>query len=254
MRLADLAFRSNLPEPAIRDRVRAIEHALLSKSRCIRAANFTSIDSQDLALLFDAYDTRFFDGECQRAWDGRDLAFRLSTRMTKAGGKTTRFRTNSGDVFFEIAIACGLLFDGFSSKDRTVTVCGMECNTRLEALQRIFEHELVHLIEHLCWGHSNCAASRFQTIAGGHFQHRAHTHQLITRNERAARAGIRLGAQVGFLFEGRRLQGRVNRITRRATVLVEDAEGQPFSDGRRYKTYYVPIPLLVLAPDKLAET
>jgi hypothetical protein len=46
------------------------------------------------------------------------------------------------------------------------------------------------------------------------------------------------------LFEGKRLEGRVNRITTRATVLVEDAEGQPFSDGRRYKTYYVPLPLL----------
>src|SRR5215831_20978531 len=113
MRLADLAVHSDLPEPAIRDRVREIEHALLSNSRCIRVANFTSINSQDLALLFDAYDFRFFDGECRRALDGRRLAFRLSTRMTKAGGKTTCFRTNSGDVFFEIAIACGLLFDSF---------------------------------------------------------------------------------------------------------------------------------------------
>jgi hypothetical protein len=244
MRLAELAVHSDLPEPAIRDRVRDIEHALLLKSRYIRAANFTSIGSQDLALLFDAYDTRFFDGECRRALDGRRLAFRLSTRMTKAGGKTTRFRTDSGEISFEIAIACGLLFDGFNSQDRTVTVCGMECKTRLEALQRIFEHELVHLIEQLCWVHSDCAAPRFQTIAGLHFRHRAHTHHLITRDERAAHAGIRLGAQVGFLFEGRRLLGRVNRITKRATVLVEDAEGQPFSDGRRYKTYYVPVPLL----------
>jgi hypothetical protein len=35
--------------------------------------------------------------------------------------------------------------------------------------------------------------------------------------------------------------GLVNRITKRATVLVEDAEGQKYSDGLRYKTYYVPI-------------
>jgi hypothetical protein len=66
----------------------------------------------------------------------------------------------------------------------------------------------------------------------------------VTRGERAANAGIRTGTHVGFLFEGKRLEGRVNRITTRATVLVEDAEGQPFSDGRRYKTYYVPLPLL----------
>jgi hypothetical protein len=245
MRLADIAVDCRLPETAIRERVREIEHAILSGSRCIRAANFTSINSQDLAFLFDAYDPRFFDGECRRALDGRRLAFRLSTRMTKAGGKTTRFRTNSGYVYFEIAIACGLLFDGFNYQDRMVTVCGVECNTRLEALQRIFEHELVHLIEQLCWVDSDCAAARFQTISSGHFRHQAHTHHLITRDERAARAGIRPGSRVGFSFEGRQLRGCVNRITKRATVLVEDAEGHPFSDGRRYKTYYVPIPILI---------
>ena len=38
-----------------------------------------------------------------------------------------------------------------------------------------------------------------------------------------------------------RLAGRVNRITKRATVLVEDIGGQPYSDGLRYKIYYVPI-------------
>jgi hypothetical protein len=249
MSLADLAVHSHLPETSIRERVQEIEQALLSKSRSVRSANFTSIHSQDLAFLFESYDMRFFDGECRRALDGRRLGFRLSTRMTKAGGKTTRFRTNSGEVFFEIAIACGLLFDGFDSADRTVTVCGLECNTRLEALQRIFEHELVHLIEQLCWIDSDCAAPRFQAIAGGHFLHRAHTHQMITRDERAARVGIRAGSRVGFVFEGHRLQGRVNRITKRATVLVEDAEGQPFSDGRRYKTYYVPIPQLTPCPD-----
>jgi hypothetical protein len=66
----------------------------------------------------------------------------------------------------------------------------------------------------------------------------------VTRGERAANAGIRTGTRVRFLFEGRGVEGRVNRITSRATVLVEDAEGQLFSDGRRYKTYYVPLPLL----------
>jgi hypothetical protein len=33
----------------------------------------------------------------------------------------------------------------------------------------------------------------------------------------------------------------VNRITRRATILVEDSRGERFSDGKRYLKYYVPI-------------
>jgi hypothetical protein len=130
--------------------------------------------------------------------------------------------------------------------DRRVTVCGLECENRLEALQRIFEHEMVHLIEQLCWQTSDCAAARFQDIAAKLFLHRAHTHDLITRRERALVSGIRIGSPVTFDFEGRRLMGRVNRITKRATVLVEDSEGVKYSDGLRYRTYYVPIACLEL--------
>jgi len=38
--------------------------------------------------------------------------------------------------------------------------------------------------------------------------------------------------------------GRVNRITRRATVLVENPHGALYSAGKRYRTYYVPLPML----------
>ena len=47
-----------------------------------------------------------------------------------------------------------------------------------------------------------------------------------------------------FNFEGRQLTGRVNRITKRATVLVMDPDGEPYSDGSRYRTYYVPLACL----------
>jgi hypothetical protein len=46
---------------------------------------------------------------------------------------------------------------------------------------------------------------------------------------------------VSFVFEGVRLFGRVRRITKRATVLVPDPEGRSYSDGMRYKEYYVPL-------------
>jgi hypothetical protein len=69
----------------------------------------------------------------------------------------------------------------------------------------------------------------------------SHTHNLITQRERAAESGIRVGSPVRFRFEGRNLEGRVNRITKRATVLVEDPAGMLYSDGHRYKGYYVPI-------------
>lgn len=233
------AFR--LPDEVIRERVHQIHQDALAQSRHLREANFTSIHRLDLEFLFGAYDERFFAGRCRQALEGRKLRFRLSTRMTKAGGKTTRFKARTGEVSYEIALACSLLFDGFGERDRRISVCGLECNNRMEALQRIFEHELVHLTEQLCWGTSNCAAARFQDIAARYFLHQAHTHNLVTRRERAADSGIRLGSRVTFGFEGQRLTGLVNRITKRATVLVEDHEGQPYANGLRYRTYYVPI-------------
>ena len=42
---------------------------------------------------------------------------------------------------------------------------------------------------------------------------------------------------MAFTYEGNRREGVVNRITRRATVLVEDASGELFNDGKRYAQY-----------------
>jgi hypothetical protein len=97
----------------------------------------------------------------------------------------------------------------------------------------------------LSWDDSSCKAPRFQTIARRFFGHTDHRHQLITPRERAmVKFGVRPGRRVRFRFNGRELAGIVNRITRRATVLVEDPKGEPFSDGRRYLTYYVPPEML----------
>jgi len=239
--LADTVLSLRLPEESIQHRVRQIHRDVLTHSRYIRTADFKAIHPRDLEFLFDAYDNGFLGGLCRRALNGQKIRFRLSPRMTRAGGKTTRFVTRTGEVGYEIAIAISILFDGFGEAGRRASACGLECGNRLEALQRIFEHELVHVIEGLCWQSSNCSAARFQDIAARLFLHQSHTHSLITRRARAEELGIQPGSRVTFSFEGRRLTGRVNRITKRATVLVEDAEGQEYSDGLRYKTYYVPI-------------
>ena len=242
-------FISNFREPdaIIRSRIQDIHEEVLRRSAHIRQPNFASIHRHDLEFLFEAYDARFFCGRCRLALSGSRIRFRLSRRMTSAGGTTTRFLLANGEPSYEIAIAASLLFDSFGNGDRRITVGGVECDNRLQALQRIFEHELIHLAEQLCWQKSDCAAIRFQDIAARHFLHRDHTHSLVTRRERAAEAGIRIGSRVSFIFEGQELTGRVNRITKRATVLVQDPEGSQFSDGSRYKTYYVPLVYLKIS-------
>jgi hypothetical protein len=242
--LKTLLFESRPAADDIRRRLDQVRNDLLQHSATLRSGNFTAIGSNDLAALFAAYDERFFGGLVHAAISPRPVRFRLSRRMTRAGGKTTRFASRSGEEAFEIAVAVEMLFDCFRDDDRSVAVCGLVCRDRVEALQRIFEHELVHLVELLCCGNSDCAAERFQRIAGGLFLHQSHKHELVTRVERAARAGIRVGGRVSFLCEGKRLSGRVNRITKRATVLVPDPTGVAYSDGCRYRVYYVPLALL----------
>ena len=60
---------------------------------------------------------------------------------------------------------------------------------------------------------------------------------MISQRERKPAFSIRTG------FFG--IHSRVNRVTKRATVLVEHPDGQKHSDGLRYKTYYVPIARLL---------
>jgi hypothetical protein len=146
---------------------------------------------------------------------------------------------------YEITVSTTLLFNTFQNVERTVTVGGLVCNDRLESLQRIFEHELLHLAEFLGWGRSNCRAENFNALSRRIFAHEAAFHDLITPHEQASVAfDIRVGDRVTFEVDGARHVGLVNRITRRATVLVENPGGRIFSDGKHYLTYYVPLPLL----------
>ena len=233
-----------LPDPGgerIPEWTREIGRQLLTASSWIDEPNFTAIHPDDLAFLFKTYDRRFLKDFASRRLAPGVLVFRLSSRMTRAGGQTTRRVRADGTVDYEIAVSTEVLFNGFADGDPPVNVAGIPCANRLEALQRIFEHEIVHLVEFLRTGETNCGAPPFQELAHRLFRHRSHTHRLITRVERAAQRGIRVGSRVAFVYQGERLVGRVNRVTKRATVLVEEPDGDRYSDGGRYRKYYVPL-------------
>ena len=242
--LAEIALKTQLNSEVVLQRTRGIYERVLSRSRYLQAGNFRSIHADDLATLFEAYDTEFFRGACLASLGGKRLDFRVSTRMTSAGGKTFHYtpRFKSGQEWYEIAVSAPLLFQTFRDVSRPVTVCGVSCKDRLEALQRIFEHEMIHLVELVSWRNSECSAPRFQSIASRMFLHREHTHNLITQSERAkVKFGIVAGTRVQFEYEGRMFTGVVNRVTKRATILVEDPSGMRYSDGKHYMKFYIPL-------------
>jgi hypothetical protein len=224
-----------------------IANHVMASSKVIERRNFTRIAQSDLGRMLELYDEMFFDRNCLELAKKFGLSCRLSSRMTRAGGKTTR--TSFTDRFgrtekttYEIALSTSLLFQTFRDDQRRVRVCGIQCASRLEAMQRIVEHELIHLSEMLVWIDSDCAKTRFQNITYRLFGHTEHRHELVTQHERAKNEfNIRLGDRVQFRVDNQQKLGRVNRITRRATVLVESMKGQLFTDGKRYERYYVPL-------------
>ncbi|MGD0770738.1 MAG: SprT-like family protein [Tepidisphaeraceae bacterium] len=249
--MVDLLAIFNPPE-VISARFAQIHQAVLRESRCIGEENFRVIGTDDLALLFRLYEERFFDGWLSKAiasTAGAALTFRLSSTMTRAGGKTIRrriaLRTGISAPRYEIAIASRMLFMNFSDDDRPVTVCGLACTNRLTALQRIMEHEMLHLAEMLVWGKSSCSAPRFKSMAVNVFGHADTRHELVTPRERAeVRHAVKIGSKVEFEIDGKRIAGLVNRIHHRATVLVESPGGMRYRDGKTYLKYYVPLPML----------
>lgn len=226
----------------------AVRARMLHDSIRVREGNFNSISDRDLQVLFRLYDEIFFHNEVGAEvlrQTGRPLVLRVSGAMTRLGGKTTQFRHRTpGGIrtSYEITISGRLLLSSFSEGDRPIMVSGLPCRDRLEALQRIMEHELVHLAEWMTFGKSSCAEVRFMTLAQRIFGHRQRYHQLVTPHEHAAtRFAMKVGDPVGFSFRGQTLRGFINRIGVRATVLVEQHDGMPYSDGRRYAKYYVPV-------------
>jgi hypothetical protein len=246
------------PPAAVAGKTQAIYQEMVRDSPRVRSGNFDFIAPPDLALLFELYDSHFCDRGLRRVLHdrGTPLFFKLSHRLTRSAGTTTRFQGNgrtppaAPPVHFEITISTALLFQSFQDVHRTVRVNGLVCHDRLEALQRVFEHELVHLLEMMAWGRSSCAAAAFQTLAWNLFAHTEAKHDLVTQRERAlAKFDVRVGDRVAFTFQGTGHVGIVHRITRRATVLVESPQGEPFSDGKRYRKFYIPLPMLQKATE-----
>ena len=232
-----------------------IAQTVLSKSKVMRSDNFQVTTGADLQRMAELYDEKFFDGHALAVARSHGIEFRWSKRMTSNGGKTVRYvQPSRGDAQatrYEIVLSATLLFQTFGDLQRPVRVTGLLCQNRLQAMQRILEHEMIHLIEMLVWEDSCCAAARFQTIAGRMFGHTEHKHNLITQQERASeKFNVRVGSNVQFALDGIRYNGIVNRITRRATVLVMDPQGQLYGDGRKYRKFYVPLSHLELLHKK----
>jgi predicted GIY-YIG superfamily endonuclease len=235
----------HVPLPAIKTLATKVRAGFLARTANFSGGELATITASDLTLLFTLYDRYFFSSALARAVGGK-LTFRVSDRMTRAGGKLRFYPAKIGSAFesFELVVSRRLLLENFSDK-RPVEVNGVDCADRVSALQAIFEHELLHLVELHLLGHSRCKSAAFRERAKRLFGHLDVTHSLSTKCQiqrmQRLKSPVKVGDMVLFTYRGAELPGRVNRITKRATVLVESRLGSHYTDGKRYRKYYVPL-------------
>ncbi|PKM81022.1 MAG: hypothetical protein CVU89_10765 [Firmicutes bacterium HGW-Firmicutes-14] len=225
-----------------------VSRLLIQTSPNIDSGDIRAISPVDLQLLFQLYDKIFFDNWFKTKFRGK-FKFSLSRRMTRSAGHTkcpkNKDRIKPEDLTIEIRISIDFLFH-YDLVEGNKAVGGIATSNSLEALQLVFEHELCHAIEYICFGKSNCSKDRFKSIVGNLFGHTGEFHSLPTNMQIASqKMGLKPGDAVSFPFKGNKLHGTLYRINKRAVVMVKDKQGT-FSDkqGNRYAKYYVPLEVL----------
>lgn len=195
-----------------------------------------------LTQMFGFYDDDLFQGYLSKALLPASISFGFSGRLRSSGGRTIK-RMTRGQTAFHIEVASNLVRNSFDHQAE-VQLSGHLCPTPLHAVARIMEHEIVHLIELLLFDDSSCKKKRFKSIAAQCFGHTEFTHGLTLARDIARDQGVVPGMAVSFEFEGETMRGVINRVNKRATVLVQSKQGQRYSDGKHYQKYYVPIAAL----------
>lgn len=211
----------------------------------VKSGVITKISEHDLYLLFNLYDSIFLNNYFKENLRGK-LNFSLSTKMTSCAGKTIYPKNlediNNEDVKFEIRMGVNFFFKYYETNvDKIVN--GIKTKDALEAFLLVFEHEICHLIELIEFSSSSCKKEGFKRIAKNIFGHRDVYHALPSNKQIAdMKYGFKIGDRVSFIFEGKRYNGFINNINKRATVMVLNNNGNYVDKkGNRYAKYYVPL-------------
>jgi len=204
---------------------------------------------QNLERIYLLYEELLFRGALGRLLraGGHTLAFDFNRRLTRTGGRLVTVRRPDLPFHFRLEVSSHIIAKSFSdAMPGPFQINGLRAENRIEAVILILEHEIVHLAEYLLYGDSNCSRGRFRRLIYDWFGHTDVTHRLATAGAELAGRGLRIGSLVEFDFRGEVLRGRINRVTKRATVLVPSTpeKGCRYSDGRHYQKLLVPIPLL----------
>ncbi|MBK5240141.1 hypothetical protein [Clostridium sp.] len=220
-----------------------IRNEFIIKSENVSSGRLTQMSNEDLKVLFSLYDEEFFGGYFNTKFIGC-LKFSLSTRMTSAAGKTIYSRKikelQEDEENYEIRMGIKFFFE-YYKVEREKIVSGISTKDSLEAFQIVFEHELCHLLELHIFKESSCKKQRFKIMVYKLFGHTEVNHQLPSQKEIVSeKYGIIIGQRVSFFSEGKKYNGFIHKINKKATVMVLDKDGT-YRDapGNKYSKRYV---------------
>lgn len=221
-----------------------IRNDIIKKSMNIYDGRIKCISALDLQILFKLYDKYFFNNYFSESFNG-NIKFSLSSRMTRAAGKTIYSKSMHEENLqenYEIRMGINFFFK-YYEVNRDKFVSGINTKDSLDAFQIVFEHEIIHLVEFHIFKNSSCSRERFKIIAKNIFGHSDTYHQLPTNKEIAyEKYNIKIGDKVSFTADGINYNGIVHKINKRAVVMVFDSKGEyRDSQGNRYTKWHVPM-------------
>lgn len=244
-RRLDEYLRGTEPGDGLREALRAM---MLKDPRGVPRPDFPPQRPDVLQFMAQLYDQAYFGGAlsdalaqaCDQPW-----GVAISPRMTRRSARTGRARRGGSRAGYLLTLSSLLFVDGLFPGPRGTRLFGRYCEDRLDLLQRVLEHHLLHVAEELAYGKTRCGQERFQRLAFGIFGHTEFDEGLPSFADNAEEAfGLRVGDRVSFELEELPYEGVLERIGKRATVQVEHEEGEEHPDGKRYLKARVPLRLL----------
>lgn len=225
-----------------------VAELLMAQSAHVKGSDISAVSNHDLQLLFAGYDQVFFENWFKESFPGI-LQFSFSRRMTRSAGKT--YYPKDADparpesLVIQVKISLDMIF-AYGAVENSNRVGGITTRSSLEALQVVFEHELIHVIEFIHFQQSSCRKNRFKVLAYHLFGHTESFHCLPTSRQIAhEKLGLTIGDRVVFPVEGRLVEGLLYGVHKRAVVMVPDKKGNYVDkQGRRCTKYYVPLSIL----------
>ena len=225
-----------------------IKESLFLKSININNENFEKISEKDLYILYNLYDEIFLKSWFKENFKGK-IIFKLSKQLTRAAGNTTTKKNiaeiASENIEFEVKMSLNHLIN-FNKIDRSKYEGGVEANSILDSLMLVFEHELCHVIEFLVCKKSSCKKKPFKDLIFNLFGQTETSHKLVSANEvNAQEYGLKPGDKVNFQYNGKSINGFIQRINKRATVMCPDKHGNYIDKlGKKYKKFYATLDCL----------